>query len=117
MTDQEKENYERCIKEANDVKAVINSKGWKETIQPKIIMARDNIIINGKRGESSEIYVDDQGKTKIITKINPSDPNCAARALWMIEGIDSVIQLLDSIVVTGEQVKSILKKSDTIVKL
>jgi hypothetical protein len=117
MNDQEKENYERNVKEANDVKAVVNSKGWKETMQPRIIMARDQIIMNGKRGESSEIFIDDSGKQRTIIKVNPSDPYGAARALWMVEGIDAIIQLFEEIISVGEVAKSMLKKSDTITKL
>ena len=118
MTDEEKEIYERQVREANDVKAVIHSKGWKDTIQPRIAMIRDAIIIQGKRGESSETYVDVNGKRQMtVTKTNPQDPYSAAKALWMVEGIDSLLQYFDSILATGEAVKQILKQSDTITKL
>ncbi len=117
MKDEERESYERQVKEANDIKAVIGSKGWKETIQPRLIMERDRIIINGKKGISSEIFTDEQGKTRELIKINPHDPHCAARALWMVDGIDTVLQMFDSIITAGEQAKYILKKSDTITKI
>ena len=117
MNDDQKEYYERQVKEGNDVKGIINMKGWKETIVPNIIGARDKIIMLGKRGESSEIFTDDQGRQRVVTKSNPYNPYSAAKALWMIEGIDTVLQLFDSIIATGEQAKSILKKSDTITKL
>lgn len=117
MKDEEKEIYERQVKEANDVKAVINSKGWKETIAPHLVMARDRIIMHGKRGESTEIYTDDQGRQKVLSKLNPNDPHCAARALWMVDGIDTVLQLFESLIAAGEQAKHILKKSDTITKI
>jgi hypothetical protein len=116
MTDEEKEIYEKQVREANDVKAVRNSKGWKETIQPMIMMVRDAIMLKGRRGESSEILVDGQGRQTILTKYNPSDPYSAAKALWMVEGIDAVLAEFKSIIDVGEAAKQILKQSDTIVK-
>ena len=116
MTDAEKEIYERQVREANDIKAVINSKGWKETIQPRIVLVRDQIIVRGGRGESSEIFTDAEGRQHQVTKVNPNDPFSAARAMWMVEGIDFLLQSIETILQTGEIAKQILKQSDTITK-
>lgn len=97
MKEDAKEIYERQVKEANDIKAVINSKGWKETIAPCIIRTRDKILH--------------------LSKTEPFNPYCATKAVWMIEGIDSVLAEINAIVAAGEQAKNILAKSDTITKL
>ena len=89
-----REELEQQIRDANNVRAVINSKGWKETCAPMIMKHRDQII------------------TTVEGQIWNPDPTIAAKAMWVITGIDAVLKLFANIEESGRLAKQILT-SDT----
>ena len=102
MTEEQLEEYRKQIVDANNVRAVLNSKGWKETCLPMIMSMREQFILNGKAGydPSSQTFT-------------AADPNAPAKALWTINGIDSVLQLFATLDNAGKMAKKLIEESDT----
>lgn len=101
-TEEQLEQLRRQVQDANNVRAVLNSKGWKETCLPQIMALREQFILNGKAGydPSSHTYT-------------AADPNAPAKALWTINGIDSVLQLFATLDDAGKVAKELIAQSDT----
>jgi hypothetical protein len=102
LTEDQLEELRRQVRDADNVKSVLNSKGWKETVVPHYMQLRDKLIEQGNAGLNP-----------MTGQFTPTDPNMAIRAMWTINGMDSFMRLLRNIVDIGEIARKTLRESDT----
>ena len=94
-SDEQREIYLKEIENSNNVKAVLNSKGWKETVAPLTDVLYKDIF---QRAQASD------------------NPNEVLKGVWMLAGIDRFLLFLSTIVADGDRAKEILQKADTVQK-
>lgn len=95
MQPEQRDELQKQVQDGNNVKAVLNSKGWKETCGPMIMKHREDFIASVR----ANIW-------------NP-DPEIAKKVMWFVCGIDAVLSLFASIEEAGRQAKYTLSSSDT----
>ena len=84
------------ISDAHNVKAVMNSKGWKETCEPLIRQHREEFI------------------AQVRQNFWNTDPTIPAKVMWFICGIDAVLQLFANAEEAGRLAKEALQnQTDT----
>jgi hypothetical protein len=89
MDDESRVELERQVEIGNHIKAVLNSKGWKEAVIPIYMAERDKVI---------------------NSMVMATDPNFILRSTWIVGGMDMFINLLNGYYNIGEQARGILRE-------
>lgn len=100
-----------AIKKGNDAKAVRNLKQWKETVYPEIQLMKEAALAQVK-AQGGFIWSRDQLGQSVPTSYLPVDVNLVQQTMWMIIGIDRVVERIEELIAIGEHSKQQLK-SDT----
>jgi len=100
-----------AIKKGNDAKAVRNLKQWKETVYPEIQLMKEAALTQVK-AQGGFIWSRDQLGQSVPTSYLPVDVNLVQQTMWMIIGIDRVVERIEELIAIGEYSRQQLK-SDT----